>query len=334
MRFGKSLAVIAIAMWGAQQVFAENPPPPPSDSLTLIINEVTGAGQYQLTIGNGVTSVSSAWTALGVTSSTFDSMTTTNGGSSVGSTLDYLLQNISLTTGGSTYAIDDTSSVGWRGNISSYTGGTISNGVVTGGPYSNYYTEAALAITSGTPSSTASVSHLLVMDNTGTSTAGILVYNAPGAATGNVAAYGHTNGNYSSSTPITELGSISSGLEGDLENYSPFAGTGNGYNIATGQQTIVTDPVTNKAYYGYELNANPQANVYQNPMALTLGTDPAELFVYDNGSFSQYLSPTIIFEDAVAVPLPSTAATLPALLGIVGFAAYWRKSAKCRIVEA
>jgi len=334
MRSFKMMPVIGLALtlFSARAVFADIT----TDAMSIIINEQTGQGYYQLTIGSNT----SSWKPLAdVVQSTWDSMTVTHGGSPVGTTEDFELANISYLVGGTDYTIIDTTGTSWRNNRAAYVGGTFSGGVYSGGTYTNPGdTEAALIVTKGGTSSTSAVSNLVVFDNAGQSSSGILVYNAPGASPeADAADYGFTNGTYSATgngIPITELGSDGSssekGLEGDLENYSTFAGPGsNGENIAVGEGDTVIDPMTGKLYYGYKLGADSEANVANNPTLLTAGTDPAQLFIYANGAFSAYISPTVYFE-SFAVPLPAPFWYCLSLMVLMGFAKF-RTSRRIRI---
>jgi hypothetical protein len=318
MRSFKALAVVglAVALCGARSALADQT----NDALTIIINEQTGLGYYQMTIGNSV----SAWMALStVDQGSWDSQKTTHGGSTaVGTTEDFMIDDIAFSTGGASYTIEDTTNNppqgSWRDNVGS------------GAGYMYPTTEAALIVTKGGTSATSAVQNLVVMDNGGFPSSGILVYNPSGAPTQSnpqVSDYGYTNGTYSATgngTPITEVGTTSTGLEGDLENDNSandgmdnFAGSGNGSNIAVGAAGVITDPDNGKQYDGYELAANPEADV--NGYTLTAGDDPAELFIYQNNGFYSYVSPTIIFE-AYAVPLASPFWCGLGLMGVVGLA--------------
>jgi hypothetical protein len=267
---------------------------------------------------------------------------TTHGGSTaVGTTEDFEIDNISFMTGGATYTIEDTTnsngSGSWRNNIASYTPMDIgySMGVYNYSGFNNNdeTTESALIVANGT-SATSKVSNLVVLDNGGQASSGILVYNPNGTPTQGastpqqVSAYGYTNGTYSATgngTPITEVGTPTTGLEGDLENDNSaqdggpnqnFAGDATGDNIAVGVEGVVTDPDNGKQYAGYELAADPESDVYGSE--LVAGDDPAQLFIYKNGGSSvYYISPTIIFE-AYAVPLPSPFWCGLGLMGILG----------------
>jgi len=284
----------------------------PVDSLNIIITP-SGANTYTgyFQINNAADSYSGAWTSFSPSQGSWDSLNTEPGtadagGNSanplwVGNTEDFAMTSVSNAN------TSFTNSTSWEAASGNTTGSS----------------EGALVLTKSGTSSTSTVLNALVLDTGG---GGIYVYNAPTtvdtSVTTPVTQYGYTgNGttsyNPGAGTPISELGSAGgSGLEGDLQFNGGFKGTGNGTNIGVGQQGTYTDPRAGEGTFtGYVYSSD------------TIDTgDPMELReTTASGTFLGYVSPTIYFEET-AVGLPNTAATMLALLGLVGAVGYMRSN--------
>jgi len=289
-----ALVVLAVLLCGARAGLA--------DTLSIIVTS-TGTDYYQWNITVGSNNFSSGWVTQTPTQTNYDDMTTSPGGAStVGNTQFFSLNpsadpGLSYTAGGETVDVALTGSSYWRDNNS---GGT----------------QAALIVTNpGTPSSSSTVQNLLVLDGTG----GIFLYKAPtlngsGVVTNTnpsgVNAYGYESA-WNPATqgtplnvPITQLGSLTSGLEGALESNTGFYGPGApntpGSNFAAGGETTVSlpgGPVGLTSFLGYEFAGANQPNSVRE---------------FVNGSLAlPYLTPTIYFDEA-PVPTPE-----PASIGLL-----------------
>jgi PEP-CTERM motif len=291
-----------------------------ADNLNILIS-TSGTDYYQWTnVTVGSNSYSSNWLAQTPSQTNWDDMATSPGGSGSNT---YTTQYFSLgynntgegglpfTVGGQTVSVGPDSGGGyWRtGNVSNDS-------------------DAGLIVTNpGTPTSSSTVQNLLVLDGVG----GIYLYKTPTLApitsdvtnsnTSGLNAYAYISGSSGSwsqtSPPITQLGTVSSGLEGDLENNGGFAGNGNGSNILTGGQTTVSLPggPTGSSFIGYEFgggnNVSPEVYSFRE---------------FVNGSFGGgstfYVTPTI-YVDEGSVPEPGSLGLLG--LGAMGLLSRGRK---------
>jgi len=288
-----------------------------ADSLNILISP-TGTDYYQWVIGT----YTSPWQTQSSAPGSWDSMMTNPGGTNNAGGTD---ANIGNTQSFSISADSDLSYTIPGGN-GSYSGEVIT----TGGTWrtnSANSLESSLIVTNGGPISSSTVQNLLVLD---TGIGGIYLYKTPSLnGSGDVTnvnasgvnAYGYTGGSSGTwsqtSPPITQLGTLTSALEGDLQNNGGMAGNGNGQNFAAGAETTVSLPggPLGSSFSGYEFVGGNN-----------LSPDVDSLRELINGNFpgtQGYITPNI-YLDLGSVPEPGSIGLLG--LGAIGLLLKRRKS--------